>query len=159
MRTLAVVTALCAAAVVPAAVSAAPAASVDSCLVGRWTLIGSVGAGRGAFVGLKMTIRSSGVATLDYAHAHSIDNGGLNATFRGRSTLDLAAHSGRPPVVEVKSEHVSLTERSAFGTAPWNGEDPLFETTSDYTCSTHTLTLKSEGTGGGVLNGTATFHR
>lgn len=139
--------------------SAAHANSVAPCLVGRWTLTSSSGVAQNAFVGLKMTITNGGVASLDYTHARPFDDGGSTAIFRGHSTIRIATSSGKPPAISVKSEQVNLTERTAFGSGPYRGNDPVWEYSEDYTCSPHTLKMRSGGTGGGLLNGRMVFSR
>ncbi|MDE3024194.1 MAG: hypothetical protein KGI93_01360 [Acidobacteriota bacterium] len=111
-------------------------------------------------VGVKMTIAAGGVATLDYTHARPIVEGGMDTTFRGHSTVAIATSPGKPPAISVKSEHVRLTEANAIvGTAPYRTHDPVWDYSEDYTCSTHTLKMRSGGTGGGLLNGIAIFRR
>lgn len=158
-RILAFVTPLCIAAATAAPAPAAPT-TVDPCLVGTWTLTRSAGAGQGAFVGVKMTVSAGGVATLDYTHARPFKDGGMNTSFRGHSTIDIATSPGKPPAISVRSEHVSLTETNALvGTARYRAHDPVWEYSEDYTCSAHKLTMRSGGTGGGLLNGIAIFSR
>lgn len=84
----------------------------------------------------------------------------MDTTFRGHSTVAIATSPGKPPAISVKSEHVRLTEANAIvGTAPYRTHDPVWDYSEDYTCSTHTLKMRSGGTGGGLLNGIAIFRR
>lgn len=142
---------MCIGGVLAAPASPAPAARLDHCLVGAWTLTGSVGVGTGAFKGVAMTISPAGVVRLDYTRAHPFVDAGMATTFRGHSTLDVSSGHSSQPFATFKTVSMSLTERNALVTGPWHGHDPILDGTYDYTCASHALKIKVD-TDDGMLD-------